>query len=327
MSVISYWNTRKHKNSKIVYYTKNFFRYYVSSVFIVKRKAAYYLNTNSVDEEIIKRVNYYNKLGQIDPTVTEKMICLQDFILPKKKKGVYSNRVYFFDSYEYTQFFDKNYKCEFLFGDIIHVPEIPSITKSRPIQGDNANSVLLNLDKVRHFMFLKDRKKFQDKKNLLVGRAYVRQPHRIKFWEMYFNHPMCNLGQINRNYITNPEWIVEPMSIEEHLNFKFILCLEGNDVASNLKWVMSSNSIAVMPEPKYETWFMEGTLIPDYHYIRIKDDYSDLEEKLNYYIEHTGEALTIIENAHKYIDQFRNRKRENLISKLVLAKYFKCTGQ
>ena len=38
---------------------------------------------------------------------------------------------------------------------------------------------------------------------------------------------------------------------------KFILCIEGNDVASNLKWVMSSNSVAVMPKPKFESWFME----------------------------------------------------------------------
>ena len=51
------------------------------------------------------------------------------------------------------------------------------------------------------------------------------------------------------------------MTINEQLHYKFILCSEGNDVASNLKWVMSSNSIAVMPKPKFETWFMEGILV------------------------------------------------------------------
>ncbi|GIR91542.1 MAG: hypothetical protein CM15mP92_0060 [Halieaceae bacterium] len=76
-------------------------------------------------------------------------------------------------------------------------------------------------------------------------------------------------------------------SLDTHLKHKFILCIEGNDVASNLKWVMSSNSVAVMPKPKYESWFMEGKLIPNYHYILIKDDYSDLEEKLNYYKKNT----------------------------------------
>jgi len=90
---------------------------------------------------------------------------------------------------------------------------------------------------------------------------------------------------------------------------------------------MSSNSLAVMPLPIYETWFMEGTLIPNYHYVLIKDDYSDLEERLNYYINHTDEAQKIIDNAHEYVKQFRNKKQEDLISLLVLKKYFEKTGQ
>jgi hypothetical protein len=117
------------------------------------------------------------------------------------------------------------------------------------------------------------------------------------------------------------------MTIDEHLEYKFILCIEGNDVATNLKWVMSSNSLAVMPRPRYETWFMEGRLIPNYHYVEIKADYSNLEDRLTYYIQHTNEALQIIENAHQYIAQFRDKKREDLISLLTLRKYFKQTKQ
>ncbi len=117
------------------------------------------------------------------------------------------------------------------------------------------------------------------------------------------------------------------MTIKEQLEYKFILAIEGYDVASNLKWVMSSNSIAVMPRPTCETWFMEGTLIPNYHYIEIKPDFSDLEERLQYYMAHTDEAQAIIEHAHEYIEQFKNKKREQLISLLVLEKYFKMTEQ
>ena len=73
--------------------------------------------------------------------------------------------------------------------------------------------------------------------------------------------------------------------------------------------------------------FMEGTLIPNYHYIEIKPDFSDLEERLQYYMAHTDEAQAIIEHAHEYIEQFKNKKREQLISLLVLEKYFKMTGQ
>ncbi len=49
------------------------------------------------------------------------------------------------------------------------------------------------------------------------------------------------------------------MSIDEQLGHKFIMCIRGNDVATNLKWVMSSSSIAVMPRPDVESWYMEGS--------------------------------------------------------------------
>jgi len=71
---------------------------------------------------------------------------------------------------------------------------------------------------------------------------------------------------------------------------------------------------------------MEGKLIPNYHYIEVKEDFSDLEERLQYYIDHPDEAETIIQHAHKYVDQFRDKERESLISLLVLKKYFEITN-
>lgn len=90
---------------------------------------------------------------------------------------------------------------------------------------------------------------------------------------------------------------------------------------------MSSNSVAVMPRPTCESWFMEGKLIPNYHYIEIKADFSDVEERLNHYIAHPEEAEAIIQHAHEYVDQFRDSKRERLITYLVLQKYFLFTEQ
>ena len=117
------------------------------------------------------------------------------------------------------------------------------------------------------------------------------------------------------------------MRINEQLQYKFILSIEGNDVASNLKWVMSSNSLSFMTKPKYETWFMEGTLIPNHHYVLLKDDYSDLEEKVAYYSEHMDEALEIIANAQAHVAQFQDAKLEDRLSLLVLQKYFEKSSQ
>lgn len=321
--MFSFIRKQKHKNNKLLYYIKSLVRYYTPQWFCRKQLPNMLAQLEEEDKEYIQqRVNYYCKLEKTTPISSSKSVQLQDFTRKNQKKG----SAYFFDTYEYTRFSPTHLRIVPLFGDITEIPDTPSITKSRPIKGDNANSVLLKLDKNRHFTFVKDHRKFTGKKDILIGRACVKQPHRIRFWEMYFNHPMCDLGQINRS-AEHPEWMVKPISIDEHLDYKFILCIEGFDVASNLKWVMSSNSLAVMPQPTYETWFMEGTLIPDYHYVCIKDDYSDLEERLTYYINHPDEAQTIIDHAHEYVAQFRNKKREDLISLLVLKKYFEKTGQ
>ena len=101
----------------------------------------------------------------------------------------------------------------------------------------------------------------------------------------------------------------------------------GAGKSTILKWVMSSNSVAVMPRPKYESWFMEGRLQPGVHYIEIKDDYSDLEDKIQYYSTHVEEAEAIIRNAHAFVEQFRDKEREELISILVLEKYLRHTKQ
>lgn len=307
---------RKHLN-KFLYYIAALSRELVPA-WICRAWLQKKLKLQGDVEYINDRVNYYNKLSK-NVSLSAKAIALADVKITTRP------RVYYFDSYEYLRYFDPSLKANFLFGDIVHVPDEPSIVKSRPVAGDNVNSVLLKLNKVRHFIFLNDTIDFRKKKDLLIGRSVVGQPHRIRFFEKYFDHPLCDLGQINHD--KNTQWIKNKIAIEDHLSFKFILCLEGNDVASNLKWVMSSNSIAVMPKPTYETWFMEGRLIPNYHYIEIKSDYSDLEEQLTFYINNTDAALQIVKNAHSYVSQFKNNRREDIISLMVLQKYFLHTGQ
>ena len=310
----------KHKNNKILYYLVNYIRQFIPSTFYQK-KLAQKIHSKQQLSAILKRVAYYNKLSN---TIT-----LKNPVLLSEIKTVPGSKVYFFDLYQYSRYFNQKLKGLFLFGDITEVPKQPTFVKSRPIGDNNANSVLLKWNKLRHFMFIKkEQKTYPEKKNMLVSRGKVHktQAHRIKFIEKYFANPMCNIGRVNTNDL-NPLWKVPRLSIDQQLDYKFILCLEGNDVASNLKWVMSSQSIAVMPKPKYETWFMEGLLVADVHYIIIKDDYTDLEQRLNYYINNQDKALQIIENANAYVQQFRNQENETLISLLTLKKYFEKTNQ
>ena len=312
--------TIKFKRNKTLYYVKSYLRQIVPAVFYGKMLKERLLSIKSYDKNYIEeRVNYYNKLSKFTP-IGDDAVSLKDM---KSLKGP---KAYYFDTFEVSRYFKKSFKANLLFKDVIHIPDAPTLQKSRPIAGDNANAVLLKQDKKRHFFFVNDSRKFEEKKDMLIGRGVIEQPHRMRFMEMYFDHPICDLGQVNK-INGNAKWLKPKISISDHLEYKFILSLEGNDVATNLKWVMSSHSIAVMPKPKYETWFMEGRLIPDLHYILIKDDYSDLVERLEYYISHPEEAQAIINNANEYVKQFFDKKRERLISLLVLQKYFYRTSQ
>jgi hypothetical protein len=241
-----------------------------------------------------------------------------------------NQKVYDFDAMEIANYFPANKRWILLSGDVTHIPEVPTIIKSRPLGDNNQNSVVLKLEKVRHFLFVNDKKSWRDKKNVVIFRGDLgpRKENRDVFMAKFADgqSPMVDAASTNR-IEAQPEWQKCKMTIGEHLDYKFIMSLEGNDVASNLKWVMSSNSIAVTPRHTCETWFMEGRLIPNYHYIEVKPDFSDLEERLQYYIDHPDEAEAIIQHAHEYVAQFKDMHRERLISLLVLNKYFEITNR
>lgn len=309
----------RNKNNKLLYYV-------IQGSQLVIPKAIFRSQLNSLlssireyDVDYIKmRLSYYNKLSSKSP-LPDNSFSLSSF----KYKGRQST--YFLDTNAITRYFDPQYKISVLFGDVTVVPEQPAFLKSRPVGKENTNSILLNLNKIRHFLFAKDNLTFNRKKNQLVWRGGAYQEQRERFMKLYYEHPLCDIGQVRKKG-TYP-WMKRFMSISKQLEYKFILSIEGNDVASNLKWIMSSHSLAVMPPPRYETWFMEGTLKPGLHYIPIKHDFSDLEEQLTYYIKNPDEAIAISKHANQYVAQFRNRKRERLIGLLVLQKYFYYTGQ
>jgi len=269
---------------------------------------------NFEEEEMNFRLNYYCKINEKFSLLKNiKSLGEMDF-----RHGTYS-----LDLYEYTRFFNINNKLQYAFGDVTHIPDVPSVVKSRPINDSNSNSILMKLDKVRHFYFVNDAIKFEDKDNKIVWRGAAHQKHRVDFLKKFYNRSeMIDVGSFNKNN-EDSQYAASFMTIDEQLKSKFILSIEGNDVATNTKWIMSSNSLCFMIKPKFETWFMEGRLKPNYHYVLLKDDYSDLEEKVRFYIDNPSDAKNIINNANRYTNQFLDKKSEDWLNLKVLEKYFK----
>lgn len=307
------------KNPKFLYYASAFLRTHIPRCLLRPRvdRLDDVLARRPDRQHIADRVDYYCRASSYPGTTPGEWLAgsVEIGSQPRPRQ-----KVYWYDSMEFARYFSPRQRWHLVTGDVDFVPSLPSIVKSRPICDDNQRSVLLKLNRVRHFIFVDDHTPWRDKKDCCVFRGKVAgKEQRVEFMRRWFGHERVDAGAIDRE---PSEWTRPKLTIGEHLPFRYVMAIEGNDVASNLKWVMSSNSIAVMPRPTCETWFMEGRLVPGYHYIEVRPDFSDLMERLDYYSSHPDEAEAIVRHAHEWVAQFRDSRRERLISLLVLRKYF-----
>ena len=314
------------KNSKAVYYLQAAFRDILPDI-CFRRRLDHELSRCAAlydPSYIADRVDYYCQLQQ------PLSLCANAVPIGSLQlKG--NPSTYYFDSREALQWFDPNLRWHYLFGDVRDIPPEPTVVKSRSIAEDNSNSVLLKLDRCRHFVYIHDRLQPEQKEDRAIFRGHIgSRQNRALFCRIFADNPRVDAadtipGSTEGHKHTS---LSKPMlSFYEHLRFRYILALEGNDVASNLKWIMSSRSVAVMPKPTCETWFMEGRLQPGVHYVEIRDDFTDLVDKMDYYSRHLDELRSIADNANRYVHQFRDARRERYIALLVMQKYFKMTNQ
>lgn len=324
------------KPSKLLYFTRGL----IGAALVPKACYRHQLKglleeakTGADAEMIQSRADYYCKLTAPftvpagDSTKRDRGWLLYTGALGDYRRKTF-HTAYYLDQLEVTRYFDPQLRWQFCPGDVYFTPTSPAIVKSRLLTDDNANSVILKLDKLRHFMFVNDPVPFREKRETLIFRGKIRHSRlRTAFMERFGDHKGYDCGVVGRNEGCPEAWMKPKKTIREHLDYKFIMAIEGNDVASNLKWVMSSNSLAVMPRPTCETWYMEGRLEAGVHYVEVRDDFADLEDKVAYYTAHPDEAEEIIRHAHEWVAQFRNPHRERLIGLSVLDRYFKLSGQ
>ncbi len=241
-------------------------------------------------------------------------------VLKDVRVGKYQSR-YSIDAQRSLRCFPKDSILAFKDGDVRENPEVPTLIKARRLNGKNEeNAVIMNLDSIRHWLHPHDNIPFDEKIPKLFFRGDIfNKPARVEFFEKWADNEMFDLGDTNRS---NPSrWQSEFVSIPDHFKYRFILALEGYDMASSLQWIMASGCVPVMPKPTVEGWLMHSRLVAGKHYIEIAPDFSDVGDKLRYYIGHADEARMISEESKKWVSQFNDRKRERIISLLVVDKY------
>jgi hypothetical protein len=314
------YNLNKLHFKKFIFYSTHILKLSLPRFYIEKTLPNELARAKEYDQiDLNNRVGYYCKLSH--------PFCLNNEAKSYVDLSVWNGRsAQCLDLKQYLRYFSSRFGFYYRLGDVTTVPIVPTFLKSRPISTENNNSIILKLNAGRFYDFAQDRLSFIEKKPIAVFRGPCHKKHRQIFIDQTYKFPCADIGDTRSSEKQRP-YYKSFMSQADQLKFKYIISVEGNDVATNLSWIMASNSLAFMKKPKYETWFMQGRLIPNHHYVLLRDDYSDLQEKIEYYNRNSDEALQILSNAQKHVSQFFDHKREKLISLLVLKKYFELSGQ
>lgn len=276
---------------------------------------------DDVPAEVLDRVTYCNRLSVPLERALPPMR-LGDMSIGAASRNA---KLYHIDLIRHAQGFGPEFRVAVEFGDIRRVPDFPSLLKSRPVSGDVANAVLLPLNALRHFHFPRDALRWEDKRPTAVWRGRLNgQAPREAAVRLYGESGVHDIGHVHPAEGLPPPkpWL----SIRQQLRHRYVLSLEGNDVATNLKWVMASNSVALAPRPEFETWYMEGRLEPGVHFVEVRPDLSDLDARIAWCEANPAQVRRIVANAHAWVRQFTDPRKEALVAALVLQKYAEMTG-
>jgi glycosyl transferase family 90 len=96
------------------------------------------------------------------------------------------------------------------------------------------------------------------------------------------------------------------VDIKDMLKYKYLIVVEGNDLASNLPWALSSNSVVLMPRITREGIVANNRFLePFQHYIPLKNNFKDLNQKIEWCEANQDACRNITKTANRYMNKIR----------------------
>jgi hypothetical protein len=247
------------------------------------------------------------------------------------------NEIYLYKGSKNTFYLDEieDLECLVVTGDGSDNLGMPALMKTRYINKIN-NGIIGILQYSRHWSptYLNLNKiKWSDKIDNVIWRGahttgWWKKPNRKELVEKYYTkyNIKYSSDQINKekdNYFIQNYLLFDTKStnIEDHLLYKYIIMMEGNDKASGLNWALKSNSLVMMTPPSVESWLMENCLIPWKHYIPLEYSLDDLPEKINWCQKNDNICQDIVRTSSEYMNQFSDNYLEKDIQKSILKLY------
>lgn len=96
------------------------------------------------------------------------------------------------------------------------------------------------------------------------------------------------------------------LTLKEQSEYKYIIHIEGHVSAYRLSIELATYSLILLVESKWKMWFTD-LLIPYKHYIPIKEDFSDIIEKIKWCKYNDEKCKQIALNARKFYDFYLSK--------------------
>lgn len=204
----------------------------------------------------------------------------------------------------------------------------PLVTASSKYNKDKVSPIVWKLEMCRHWDPLEYSRrhdtKWEDKKLGALWRGDLTGNHLTEVYtneQICFGNQRCRFVFYHRNsklvnaglssglhwfssengYISGVPVIKGRVSIQQIQKYKVIISMEGNDVASGLKWALLSESVVLMPKPTKSSWAMEELLEPWIHYIPMYDNGTNAEEMIQWVGDNDKEAKKIAERGRLFM--------------------------
>lgn len=133
--------------------------------------------------------------------------------------------------------------------------------------------------------------------------------------------PGKNITDLQAEIKLVSNYIKPAISKNKILEHKYILCPEGFDCSSSLCWVLASNSLAVVPPFHYENIIINSRYLKPYiHFLPIKEDYSNLNEVINWALNNDQACKEMVEHANTYMKHFIDEDSMLFVQKTIIQR-------
>jgi hypothetical protein len=122
-----------------------------------------------------------------------------------------------------------------------------------------------------------------------------------------------------------PFELAKSLTPSQQASYKYIVHVDGHVSAFRLSLELSMGSVLLIADSKYRMWF-KRYLVPNVHFVPVKEDLSDLYDKIRWCRQNDQKCKEIAENAKIFYNNFLRKDGILDYMQLLLIKLKKTTG-